>query len=286
MRIGIVTTWFERGAAYVSRMYMKTLSENNEVFIYARGGEEYAIGDPIWDTENVTWGKLVDNPSPTPVNWQDFHRWVNSNQLEIIIFNEQQEWDVILRCAWLLPKIRIGAYIDYYTSTTIPFFKLYDFLICNTKRHYQVFKSHPQSIYIPWGTDIELFRPLKKAMNAKDVVFFHSCGMNHVRKGTNLLVEAFELVNGAASLIIHSQIVIPDRKLRERILQNPRIQLIEQTIGAPGLYTRGDVYVYPTRLEGIGLTIAEALSSGLPVITTDEAPMNEFVLHGINGRLV
>jgi hypothetical protein len=39
-------------------------------------------------------------------------------------------------------------------------------------------------------------------------------------------------------------------------------------------------------LEGIGLTIAEALACGLPVITTDNAPMNEFVVQGVNGRLV
>ena len=35
-------------------------------------------------------------------------------------------------------------------------------------------------------------------------------------------------------------------------------------------------YVYPSRLEGIGLTIAEALASGLPVIVPDNPPMNEF----------
>jgi glycosyltransferase involved in cell wall biosynthesis len=49
------------------------------------------------------------------------------------------------------------------------------------------------------------------------------------------------------------------------------------TVTAPGLYHLGDVYVYPSRLEGIGLTIAEAISCGLPVIVTDEPPMNEFV---------
>ena len=31
----------------------------------------------------------------------------------------------------------------------------------------------------------------------------------------------------------------------------------------------GDVFVYPSRLEGIGLCVPEALACGLPVITTD-----------------
>lgn len=46
MRIGIITTWFERGAAYVSRQFMELLQQTDEVFIYARGGEKYAMGDP------------------------------------------------------------------------------------------------------------------------------------------------------------------------------------------------------------------------------------------------
>jgi 1,2-diacylglycerol 3-alpha-glucosyltransferase len=286
MRIGIVTTWFERGAAYVSRMFMETLSKNHIVYIYARGGEEYAVGDPTWDNENVTWGKHVNCQSPNPVNWKDFYNWVKSNHLEVIIFNEQRDWDVILKCAWLLPNTRIGAYIDYYTATTIPFFKLYDFVICNTKRHFEIFKSHPQSVYIPWGTNVEIYKPINRTKKHNHIIFFHSCGMNYVRKGTDLLVEAFKLLEGESLLIIHSQKVIQDQDLRERILKNPKIQLIEKTVGIPGLYNEGDIYVYPSRLDGIGLTIAEALSSGLPVITTDEAPMNEFVKHGINGRLV
>ena len=70
------------------------------------------------------------------------------------------------------------------------------------------------------------------------------------------------------------------------VAKNPKIELIKKEVGPPGLYCLGDVYVYPTRLEGVGLTIPEALAAGLPVITTDAAPMNEFVTHDLNGKLV
>lgn len=57
MNIGIVTTWFERGAAYVSKAYFESLNnDENNIFIFARGGESYAKGDPKWDNEYVTWG--------------------------------------------------------------------------------------------------------------------------------------------------------------------------------------------------------------------------------------
>lgn len=89
MNIGIVTTWFERGAAYVSRQYRDLLSTEHEVFIYARGGESYAIGDPHWDDARVTWAKKCFNPLLTAVDLQDFERWIRSNKLDVVFFNEQ-----------------------------------------------------------------------------------------------------------------------------------------------------------------------------------------------------
>jgi glycosyltransferase involved in cell wall biosynthesis len=65
-------------------------------------------------------------------------------------------------------------------------------------------------------------------------------------------------------------------KINELLLKG-KLELILDTVEAPGLYHLGDVYVYPTRLEGIGLTIAEALSCGLPTIVPDNEPMNEFI---------
>ena len=47
----------------------------------------------------------------------------------------------------------------------------------------------------------------------------------------------------------------------------------------------GDVYVYPSRLEGVGLTIAEAIACGLPAIVPNNAPMNEFIKEG-SGKTV
>jgi 1,2-diacylglycerol 3-alpha-glucosyltransferase len=288
MNIGIVTTWFERGAAYVSRAYMDTLSKEHNVFIYARGGEEYANGDPDWDLPNVTWGEKLENINQkTYIIWEDFLLWLNSYNIDIVIFNEQNSWDIILKLR--NKQILIGAYIDYYTPKTVPLFNFYDFLLCNTKRHYNVFKCHQQCFYIPWGTDTNLCAPKEKQSFKKKIVFFHSAGMGgtNLRKGTDILVKAFKEVRGDVRLIIHSQVNLDKYKPVANLIKNDnRIEFIEGTFSLPGLYHKGDVYVYPTRLEGIGLSIAEALSCGLPVITTDNPPMNEFVQHGKSGYLV
>jgi glycosyltransferase involved in cell wall biosynthesis/GT2 family glycosyltransferase len=288
MNIGIVTAWFERGAAYVSRAYMETISQEHNVFIYARGGEEYAIGDPRWDLPNVTWGKKLNNIYQNKyIVWPDFHKWLKKNKIDLIIFNEQQSWDILLRLRKL--KYLTGAYVDYYTYETKPFFTLYDFLLCNTKRHFETFKDHKQCFYIPWGTDVSICKPQITDKKSNEVTFFHSSGMGgiNLRKGTDILIRAFLKIKGSAKLIIHSQVGIEKYKeLAEILPKHPEIEFIEGNYPLPGLYSKGDVYVYPSKLEGIGLSVPEALACGLPVITTDSPPMNEFVENGKTGYLV
>lgn len=274
MNIGFVSTWFERGAAYVTKAYVDALSEGHNTFVYARGGEGTGKNDPKWDSEKVEWGL---NLHGTKINKRHFFKWITRNKIEIVFFNEQREYVILAEVKKHFPRIIIGAYVDYYTENDLENFKIYDFLICNTKRHYSVFKGFNQCYYVPWGTDIDVFKPIFKENNS--VVFFHSVGMS-TRKGTELLINAY--IDGEiykqSKLLIHSQLEM--KKLFGYDVQDLlkyNIEVIEKTVSAPGLYHKGDVYVYPTTLDGLGLTIYEALSCGLPVITTDIAPMNEIV---------
>ena len=54
----------------------------------------------------------------------------------------------------------------------------------------------------------------------------------------------------------------------------------------PGPYALGRVYVYPAKLDGLGLSLPEALTCGLPAVVPDAPPWNEFVTEGVNGWLV
>ncbi|WP_309089050.1 glycosyltransferase family 4 protein [Phenylobacterium sp.] len=279
MKVGIVTTWFERGAGVVSRQIADALtSAGMEIFIYARG-ERYAVGDPKWDLPNVRWAKRLHWSGSGKIDRSDFDDWISSCKLEVIIFNEQRWWQPII---WAKDRgVTCGAYIDYYTRESVSLFSIYDFLICNTQRHYEAFRWHPGASYVPWGTEVDLFKPRPKK-NGR-LRFFHSCGWDTARKGTDLVIAAFNQIRADvdAELIIHSQI-----DLSGSICEDDRITVKVGTVPAPGLYHLGDFYVYPSRLEGIGLTICEALAVGLPVITTDEGPMSEFVLPGRTGYLV
>ncbi len=275
MKIGIVTTWYERGAAYVSRIYMDLLHKSgHEVFIYSRAGQNPPKGIEKWNEDYVTRDNTYRN---FQINKHKFFCWIKKNNLNVILFNEQQDFRIVAETKRRFPDIKLAAYVDYYTERTRKWFVLYDFLICNTKRHMQAMEGHPQKYYMQWGTDTKLYRPSKEKHDI--LTFFHSVGMS-TRKGTDILIEAF--IEGEcfkkSKLIIHTQRPIEDVcNYKREFLEQNNIQIIEKTVTAPGLYYMGDVYVYPTRLDGLGLTMYEALSSGLPVITSDFPPMNEAV---------
>jgi 1,2-diacylglycerol 3-alpha-glucosyltransferase len=291
MNIGIVTTWFERGAAYVSRQYRDVLSNEHNVFIYARGGEARGRGDPHWDGPDVFWGRRTWSMESTHMDLGEFRRWLTQNKIELVLFNEQRWWPPVWMCREM--GIRTAAYVDYYTEKTIPMFGAYDLLLCNTRRHAEAFEWHPQCQYIPWGTDVDLFRPQEGAhvQGTGAPVFFHSAGMDPRRKGTLYLLRAFSKLAPPARLLIHTQVDIARKcfethDLIAQLRQRGMIEIAYKTVAAPGLYHRGDVYVYPALLEGIGLSVPEALACGLPAIVPDNPPMNEFVQDGVSGSLV
>jgi 1,2-diacylglycerol 3-alpha-glucosyltransferase len=284
MNIGIVTMWFERGAGYVSLQYRQSFSLQHNVFIYARSGEDRK-GDPVWDDANVTWGKVSNLPVATAIDRQDFETWVKQHKIDLVFFNEQHWWEPLSWCLDL--GVKTGAYIDYYTEQTIPFFAAYDFLICNTHRHYSAFDWHPQAFYVPWGTDLELFKPKSFEPSHPDkTTFFHSCGYSPHRKGTDFIIAAFENITKPAKLIVHSQVNLVEAlpaqaKTIQELQGKGSLECIAQTVTAPGLYHLGDVYLGLSRLEGLGLPLIEAQACGLAVVTCDHPPMNEFISAGL-----
>lgn len=291
MQIGIVTTWYGRGAAYVSRLYAKALEQaGHTVFIFAREGE-YLKGDPVWDGPRVHWARTWPLTDSTHMQASDFRAWLRKNRIQAVLFNEQRMiWPLVI-CQEL--GVRAVAYVDYYRDISVRLFAHFDGLICNTARHYSVFNWHPGALYLPWGTDTAVFAPQKNLdalVSPNEMTFFHSAGCSP-RKGVDLLLQAFEKVTGPAKLIIHAQRDIRTwhpklGRLIDSLIASGRLQIINQTVTAPGLYHLGDVYVYPTYLEGIGLSICEALSCGLPALVPDNGPMNEFVEEGETGRLI
>lgn len=290
MNIGIVTAWFPAGGGYVSKAYREILKDKHPVFVYARTGK-IMKGDAEWDDPLVTWAPT--HYLTTGIWAGHFRRWIKRNRIDLILFNEQRYWQPVLVAKSL--GVRVGAYVDYYTQRTVPAFAIYDFLICNTKRHASVFDWHPACHYIPWGTDVDKFKP-PAVVPARKLTFLHSagwCGEHSVnsehmdRRGSRIAMAAFNKVKGDCRFLLYSQSPLEkcSEVWKKQIASDMRVEFRCGTFD-PFPFHEGDVYVYPSRLDGVGLSLPEALSSGLAGVTTDCAPMNEFVSDGVNGSLI
>lgn len=282
MNIGLVTTWFPSGAGYVSIAYKKALEDNNNIFIYARGGQNMK-GNDVWDEENVYWAK--QHYKITGIWLGEFKEWIVKNKIDVIIFNEQRYWKPIIVAKQM--GVKVGAYVDYYTQLTVPLFSIYDFLFCNTQRHYSVFSWHPNALYIPWGTDLNKFKP--KYTKNENLTFLVSLGVENEtdRRGGRIAIKSFLKVKGNAKLIVCCQTPkdLCTKAFHDDISSDSRIEVRYGTFSKLP-FDEADVFLYPSRLEGIGLALPEAVSSGLACITTNSPPMSEFVQDNYNGFLV
>jgi 1,2-diacylglycerol 3-alpha-glucosyltransferase len=283
MNICIVTSWFSGGgAAEVSLSMTKVLNRfDHKVFIYARN--EYAQDNSIGIDYThahffVHEGRKSFSPLIKSLNVRDFLRFLNRNQIEVVIFNEQVDLTPVLHAKKL--GIRCIAYVDYYREDTVDSFAIYDSLICSTKRHFSVFEWHPNAWFLPWGVDSDIYEDVLPSENSTDYPFFHSCSSSPHRKGTDILLQAME-ISKDLRCTIHSfpelSVLMPKySELIAKLKFSGQLLEINKLVRQPGLYHLGQIYVYPTRLEGIGLSILESSASGLYLVATNIEPISEF----------
>jgi glycosyltransferase involved in cell wall biosynthesis len=83
-----------------------------------------------------------------------------------------------------------------------------------------------------------------------------------------------------------------DREQAERLLRDPEIRDAVELPGAVMGDTRfelmrdSDVFVFPSYNEGQPTVLLEAMSAGLPIVTTDEGAIRDTIAAGENGYLV
>ena len=115
------------------------------------------------------------------------------------------------------------------------------------------------------------------------------------RKGYDLLVRALPAVLQAhptTVLGIVSGLNPADRAAMEQMAAELGVAHAIHFLGRVAddhlinLFRVSDLYVTPTRYEGFGLTLLEAMAGDCPVITSDIPVVDEIVEHGVNGWLV
>ena len=150
--------------------------------------------------------------------------------------------------------------------------------------------SPDQIMYSPYPVDLTCFTPSSELRPPSRPLTIVTTGALCLRKGTPYLLEAFRRVlkiypNARLRMVrVISENIRPilARYSDLPIDWSPRMQH-----GDLAEYLRqADIYVLPSLEEGLGRSITEALSCGLPVITTPNSGANDFIEPGIGGEIV
>jgi len=284
-RVGIVSDWHNTGVPYQSRFLAECLSAKHDVFIFAYN--KYMKDEVDWGYKKLVFTKVIKP-------WKVIE-WIKSEKLKVVFFPDRlEEPDVLDWCR--NNGVATVMIINYETIKKEEFdvYRKNTMLMCPVRCTYDLLKKHGlrNLRFIRWAVDDEVFLPEEK-MIKPPVRFIHNAGYGGARwrKNTLAVVEAFNIVcrkKKDAVLILKSQKPISEypEKVRDIINDNGRIRVVEKDLSMAGLialYRSCHVSVLPSKWEGIGIPFIESLALGLPVITVDAPPMNEWIKNGYNG---
>lgn len=144
--------------------------------------------------------------------------------------------------------------------------------------------------YVPNGVEEEFFTARNYAERSPVRLLFVGSWLD--RKGVYYLAECFNgLVRGGlpVALTVAGCGGTADQvksffaaEARERVNVVPFVARGEM----PAVYAEHDIFVFPSLVEGMPLTLLEAMAAGMPVVTTASSGMADVVEDGFNGMLV
>lgn len=173
-----------------------------------------------------------------------------------------------------------------------------DVLITINEEDYEIAKKRMKSkkvYYVPGvGVDIEKFANIevdriKKRRElgvAEDAIVLLSVGELNKNKNHQVIIEAMALIENKN---IHYCIVGKGSekeellKLASRYKMSDRVHFLGFREDVGEIYKSSDVFCFPSKREGLGLSAIEAMATGLPIITSNIHGINDYSQEGITG---
>ena len=296
MRIGIVTKWFASGQAVVSRQIRSALDElGHETFVLAKPGKgpranQERVPDPVWDQPGVTEANDAD-PSA-----EEYAAWVEANSIDAVFCDQNDQFDEI-RSLRERGVRTIGRFVweSFAAADAEPAKTAYDVIYSFTRAEQERYATLGiDSPLLTWGVHPELIALGDQAERdrvADELIRFVVPGsFMGKRKPFPEIVEAFVRTSDPRlRLLIRGQVDRKAGKLEKAAGGDERvvIELEDRPTDAHmRQFAACDVCLSPSRWEGLGLPLYEAIAVGMPSITNDSPPMNEVVIDGVNGIVV
>lgn len=119
------------------------------------------------------------------------------------------------------------------------------------------------------------------------------CGQMIARKGLDILLQAFkQLIESGASarlLLVGREAELPQmlETLPNQVIQQIEYAGFQAPEDLPHFFRRSDLFVLPSRYDGWGVVVNQALGAGLPIICSDAVgAAHDLVEPGENGVIV
>lgn len=206
---------------------------------------------------------------------------------------------VIFHCGVLHPKYNLGIGLEEFSKFNLEYknklqleksnemLSLCDFIVVHSKFSKNNFiengVNHNKIFVNPLGVDISKFKPSNeyKEERKKTFIFVGSASLS---KGVYYLLEAWKQLN-----LKDSKLIICGKKEPEDwiVLSQYKNLLGVEFVGVVNpldYYCKGIAFIFPSLTEGFPRVVSEALSSGIPVITTP--PGSEMIREGENGFVI
>ena len=161
----------------------------------------------------------------------------------------------------------------------------------HAQQDYQQRFPHHLVFNIPYYCDLSAFQ--FTAQRPRDPITILFCGQMIERKGVDLLLQAFDrLIRAgiqARLLLVGREADLPEmlRSLPTETQQFIHYAGFHDPEYLPQFFEQADLFVLPSRYDGWGVVVNQALGAGLPIICSDAVGASvDLVEPGINGAIV
>jgi 1,2-diacylglycerol 3-alpha-glucosyltransferase len=301
MRIGISSWWFNRGQAVVGRHLRSAFDAlGHETFVLARPSRDVSVrplfidrGD-VWDQPRITEASDYEIPEA------ELLAWARETGIEVCFFDQNYQFDEI--AALRESGVRtVGRFVwEQFSVTDVEpakgaFDLVYSMHAAEQERYAGLGIESPR---VHWGVHPELLdiaaqvKSGRTGREAEDsaVVFMFPGGFMSKRKPLDPVLDAFRQTQDERfRLIVKAQVDRKAKKVMRAAKRDRRIELITDDLPTDEhlrLFASADVSLAPSRWEGLGLHLYEALAFGVPTVVNDSPPMNEVIRDGESGLLV
>jgi L-malate glycosyltransferase len=171
------------------------------------------------------------------------------------------------------------------------FIKKADHIQCVSSKTKQILLdcNYPEKIalLLPNGVDLTSHKlKVPHNDNKSDITIVYAGRLEYV-KGVDILINAVNKLEFKVSLVIvgSGKEEKAFKKLCHDLDLESQVQFLGYITNLPEILLSADLYVQPSREEGLPNSVLEAMATGLPIVATNVSGNQDLVADGINGYL-